>query len=136
MSRDRSRDDYVSRYGEEWALEFLGWCVEAWHSAVYKCNRFGVSFEIKLIPHLSDMAARAGGHCEVSGMRFSDERLPGTHKRPLMPSIDRIERNIPYTPDNCRLVCTQVNIAINEWGLEQFLRITRATVAKHGPGKS
>ena len=76
------------------------------------------------------MMARSKGFCEVTGLRFSDERIEGAHRRPYLPSIDRIKSNTPYTPENCRLICCAVNIAINDWGDDVFWKIVRAAASK------
>ena len=75
--------------------------------------------------------------CAVSGIPFSlTDR--GTNRRvfrkPLRPSLDRRDPSRGYTLDNIRLVCTAVNVALNEWGetllrrvAEGVLRNVRAT---------
>lgn len=59
--------------------------------------------------------------CSLTGISFeynitNDE----IHKRPFAPSLDRIDCNGGYTKNNVRLVCTIVNIALNEFGDEAF----------------
>jgi hypothetical protein len=78
--------------------------------------------------------ADAGDRCEITGIKF--EYGPKTEewlRRPMAPSFDRISNKLGYEPDNVRLVCVCVNIAINEWGLSIFEKMCRAFVAKHPP---
>ena len=56
----------------------------------------------------------ANGHCEVSGMEFDMSRA-GT-KNPYAPSIDRIDSNKGYTPENCRVILWALNTAFSHWG--------------------
>lgn len=75
----------------------------------------------------------AKDRCEITGIVFdygpkqNDQWL----RRPMAPSLDRISNAGGYTPDNIRLVCGCVNVAINEWGLDNFDQICRAYVATH-----
>jgi hypothetical protein len=48
------------------------------------------------------------------------------------PSIDRINNRQGYTRTNSRIVLTSVNIALNEWGFESFVRIAEAMVQRQG----
>jgi hypothetical protein len=75
---------------------------------------------------LIEMMVRSQGRCEISGIQFSDEQIPGCSRRPFIPSIDRIKPKEPYIFDNCRLVCWAVNRALGEWGDEVFWRIVKA----------
>jgi len=78
---------------------------------------------------LIEMMVRSQGRCEISGIQFSDEQIPGCSRRPFIPSIDRIKPKEPYIFDNCRLVCWAVNRALGEWGDEVFWRIVKAGAA-------
>ena len=70
-----------------------------------------------------------GGRCTVSGLPFS-LRVVGTGKarRPFKPSIDRIDRRKPHTPDNVRLVCAIANFAMNAWGEEPLIQLAEGIV--------
>jgi hypothetical protein len=70
---------------------------------------------------IQQLLARASGRCELTGIPFSAVRIDGCSKRPWTPSIDRIDNAKPYTLSNCRVVCTAVNLALNEFG-ETILR--------------
>lgn len=70
------------------------------------------------------------GKCAVTGIEFKTTKLEGARRRPWYPSIDRIRASIGYTPDNVRLVCCSVNIAMNEWGEDVLRTIAVALVAK------
>lgn len=54
--------------------------------------------------------------CAISGIEFSGKRLGTAHKRPYMPSLDRIDCNKGYTPENVRIVCVAVNTLLQDWG--------------------
>ncbi len=73
---------------------------------------------------LQAMLLRSKGRCEVTGIPFAYDR-GDAKKRPWSPSIDRIDSRLGYSADNCRLVCTAVNIAMNEWGEDVIARIAR-----------
>jgi hypothetical protein len=67
--------------------------------------------------------------CALSGMRFDyDKEHNG--KMPRAPSIDRIDCAKGYTPENCRIVCSIVNLARLDWSDQTFLEMCEA-VAKH-----
>ena len=70
--------------------------------------------------------ARAAGRCELTAIRFSMERIRKCIKRPWSPSIDRLDCSRGYELDNCRLVCTAVNLALNEFGDEVLRKIASA----------
>ena len=45
---------------------------------------------------------------------------------PYMPSLDRINTDKGYTIDNVRIICTILNLALNEFGEENFKKICKA----------
>lgn len=75
--------------------------------------------------------------CEVSGVAFNYDPQPRQtnpyFKHPIRPSLDRIDNALGYTPDNIRVVLHCVNIAVNEWGLDNFVAVCHA-VAAHDRG--
>lgn len=79
----------------------------------------------------STIIKRAGGKCEVTGIRFQ-ETMRGAvsqySRNPWGPSLDRINCLKGYTADNCRLVCTAANIGMNVWGESVLFAITAAIV--------
>lgn len=64
--------------------------------------------------------SRLFGTCELTGLEFSREALPSSMANAMAPSIDRIDSNKGYTPNNCRLVLWCVNRALGVEG-EYFL---------------
>jgi len=70
---------------------------------------------------------RAKGRCEIARMPFSFEPVGGGKaKRPYAPSLDRIDPDGFYEPDNLRLVMAGINFGMNAWGLETYLRLAFA----------
>jgi hypothetical protein len=68
------------------------------------------------------MVSRSAMRCELTGIPFSLSWVHGNkHRRPFVPSLDRVDSMLPYTYENCRLVLCAVNYALNEWG-EAVLR--------------
>lgn len=70
-----------------------------------------------------DRLEKIVGRCEVSGVPFSDENPGRAHKRPFMPSLDRINCEGGYTPDNVRIVCVAVNTLLQDWGDGVFMTL-------------
>ena len=52
--------------------------------------------------------------CAVSKVRLSSENYEG-HKTPWQPSVDRIDPQTGYTPENCQIVAAIVNLAKLDW---------------------
>ena len=74
-----------------------------------------------------------GECCEISGIKFVPDYDPDRRfsHNPYGLSIDRIEREKGYVQGNVRFVITAVNFAINQWGLDAYLRICQETVVKN-----
>ena len=65
--------------------------------------------------------------CTLTKIDFVFEKVK-TSKRPFAPSIDRVDSTLGYVKGNVRLVCTIVNIALNEFGDEIFGKMCEAYV--------
>lgn len=80
---------------------------------------------------MDELFRRAAGKCEVTGIPFSVRKIGDYRRQPFAPSLDRIDPLQGYVLSNCRLVCTAVNLAMNEWGLN-FLKILAAAYIESG----
>ena len=69
--------------------------------------------------------------CALTGVRLSLETMSGAHN-PRAPSLDRIDASGGYTLNNVRIVCWQVNAALNSFGEAAFAEIARAYVGRTG----
>lgn len=78
------------------------------------------------------MVQRAGGRCELSRIPFTDSRrVAGARRAPYAPSVDRIDCKKGYTPENTRLLCLAVNLAINDFGERTLMTIARRLVSEN-----
>ena len=90
-----------------------------------KVKEFSVSSE-----DLWQMWQENEGCCAVTGIPMETEKRRGVRRNPFQVSLDRIDSKGDYVKGNVRLVLLAVNIALNEWGMDVFLPIARAMVAK------
>lgn len=68
----------------------------------------------------------------MSGRDF-DLTLGGKgEKRQNSPSLDRIQPPLGYVEGNLRFVCTHVNIAMSNYGLEDFLTLCKDVLTYRG----
>lgn len=103
-------------------LSFAGYFKTAIQQARSRASVKRVAFEIDQSIVERTLAAQ-DWRCAVSGIEFSGRRdTPAAFR----PSIDRIEPRKGYVPDNIRIVCKIVNLAMSDWGSEPLLRVARA----------
>ena len=63
------------------------------------------------------------GFCELTGLPFNTQQT----NQPTNASLDRIDSTNPnYTETNCRLVCYQVNTALNRFSEQESLPVIQA----------
>lgn len=108
---------------------------ERWARRSFSANRHSamkrsIPFAITLSDYEA-MLARAAGRCMVTGIKFEFQASNNkSRRRPFAPSLDRIDPTLGYTVDNCRIICSALNYALGDWGMEPLLRIARRLVAR------
>lgn len=109
--------------------KLLNDCVEAFAAAAKRAGKFGMSYTLSKAD-VDRVIQRAWGRCEVTGIDFDwHYKVEGAHKpHPFMPSVDRIDHQRGYEPDNVRLVCIAANMAMNQWGEDVLTRMAAAMV--------
>jgi len=69
------------------------------------------------------------GTCEITGLHFCFEPTDGNATRRWdAPSLDRIDKDLPYTESNTRVILWAVNCALSEYGTKIMLPILKAMV--------
>lgn len=97
-------------------------------SAKQRAKSAGIEFQLSRDDY-AEIVRRAGWCCEMTGIPFSMSWSgKSRHRRPYVPSLDRIDSFLPYSMENCRLVLCAVNYALNEWGEDVFARIAAGMV--------
>lgn len=74
------------------------------------------------------------GCCALTGIELDLLSRNKRHRSyvPFSPSLDRIDGTKGYTPENTRLVCTAINIALNHFGEEVFAKVCKAYLESAG----
>lgn len=92
--------------------------------------RSGIDFALGP-DHVENLWQRQRGCCAVSGISFNDERFDHAFvKHPYAASLDRIDSQMGYAPENARLVCTCVNFGMGQWGEEVLRRVAVGMLKK------
>jgi hypothetical protein len=99
-------------------------------SARKRAKKSGMDFDLDA--HKSEISERvSAGFCELTGLPFNFSKEGYNKQNPFGPSIDRIDCEIGYVYSNIRIVLICVNRALGEWGLDVFLPVAEALVAKN-----
>lgn len=89
-----------------------------------RAERVGFDLDLEwLVPRLER------GQCELTGLLFNYS-VASRRRNAFTPSIDRIQAGGGYTKDNCRVILYALNSALGDWGIEAFLPIAEALVAR------
>lgn len=111
--------------------EWSGYISQIVRSARKRAEKKGLSCSLT-IAAIRNLAALQGWRCAVTGVPFERVTSGEFWRNPLGMSIDRIDNRSGYVMENCRLVLSCVNLAINEWGIDNFARMCRGFCACHG----
>lgn len=114
--------------------------LDVFHRAQKGSARRGIKFEITEA-EIQAMFERQNNRCAITQKPFNNKKPHGQRNRPWAASLDRIDSNKGYSVKNCRLVCTFVNVALNNYGeglyselLEHMVRrIVKEELKKLGP---
>lgn len=87
--------------------------LEAARTAKKRADKRGIEYTLT---HDDLRRMYASGACSISGVAFCTWNPEAAFRSPWVPSLDRIDPSKGYTPENTRLVCAAVNLAMNEWG--------------------
>lgn len=107
-------------------LVFAGYFKTAVQQARCRASAKRVAFAIDQNV-VEQILARQDWRCAVSGIEFNGRRDTPT---PFRPSIDRIEPHKGYVPDNIRIVCKIVNLAMSDWGSEPLIQVALAITSR------
>lgn len=92
-----------------------------------RCKKKGIRFSLTK----SWIREKLNGVCELSGLPF--ERTTNRKKpKARAASIDRINPDEGYTPQNCRMICSALNNLLSSWGESNALGVILPYLRKRG----
>lgn len=101
------------------------------HRAKLKCKECTIDTDF-----LWALWKQQKGRCALTGVQMQFPQRNVARKQPSQSafnvSVDRIDSSRGYTPGNIRLVCLQINYALNKFGEESLLVLARALLETQG----
>jgi hypothetical protein len=76
---------------------------------------------------LVEQFIKQNGCCRLTNIKLEFPEI-GSPKNPYSPSIDQIIPGKGYSKENSRLVCTAINLGMNEFGTETFKLVAEAFI--------
>jgi hypothetical protein len=111
-------------------------CHRGWHRGIRTSwfNKFKTSAALRGIPwsltmdDVADMYEKQEGLCALTGWEVKFPEVG--HAQESDASIDRIESQFGYTPDNIQIVHKHVNMMKQQYTQEQFISVCKAVTDK------
>lgn len=104
----------------------------ALESARRRAVKAGLPFSLTF-PDLIRLIEAQHFECALTGIPFDMTECGQrgeAFRKPLRPSIDRLEAAHGYVLENIRIICTAANVALNEWGEDIFYLMASGYLAK------
>lgn len=103
-------------------------CVKTmWQRHKKGARQRGLTFTISE-QDVTEVLARQGSVCAVTGLPFRLHKPEGMRIRPWAASIDRLDGRRGYEPGNIRVVCAFVNVAMNGFGEHFFQQVLQPLI--------
>lgn len=90
-----------------------------------RAKEYGVPYQV-IAADIYSLMRETNFCCAVSGIALTRKIGPSATPDPWSASLDRIEARHGYIRDNVRVVCLAANLAMNRWGYDTLLRLSRA----------
>lgn len=94
-----------------------------------RAKRLGVPFDLTL-DDVNVLYKASEGKCSLSGIKFDTGNPRSFKRRPLIPSLDRMDPRAGYVLGNVRLISFAMNAALNAWGEEMFTALAKGYLSK------
>lgn len=106
----------AKKYADKYRLSIHGRAKTLWSHAKYRAKRKGLEHTLDE-QAIIDVLEK--GRCEATNIEFVFQ-IPDVKNKhhPYSPSIDRIDSNLGYTPENCQIVVYAFNSIKNQWDMD------------------
>lgn len=118
-NRYKNKRDRYLKYNERTRQEESGCLYMIWQSAKERAKSYEREFTITR-EWVKETFDKQNGKCALTGISFDFKKHETLRRCPWRPSIDRIDCAKGYTPDNCRIICVMMNLALCDFGEESF----------------
>lgn len=106
--------------------KFWNYCTQTAGAAKARAIKAGVPCTITAYD-IDELLVNQDWRCAISNAPLAAPKSGGEYRRhPFGPSLDRVNPEFGYVRSNIRVVCNMVNTAINEWGLDNFIKLLDA----------